>query len=448
MQRDFELRPGDGSGSYRCFLLPRQRRVSLAGLALFVALGLSVIATESLRADSDRGSWIGTWSSSMVAPAPDAPGFDDQTLRQIVHIGIGGDLLRVRFSNAFGTAPLTIESASVGVQDEAATILPGTLREVTFGGEDFIEIPAGARVLSDPVRLPVSAEENLAISLYVAEETGPPTLHTLAHQTSYISGSGDFTLFEDMPVVEETTSWFFLSGVEVLAREDRRAVVTLGDSITEGFASTTDANARYPDALQRRLLQRFRGKVGVLNSGVSGNRILTDIFGPNALARLDRDVLTQSGVRYVILLEGINDIGIPELAPILDLPPEAFREVAAEDIIAGMKQVILRARARGLTVYGGTILPYEGAIYFTPDGEAKRQAVNEWIRSSGTFDAVIDFDEAIRDPENPARMLPIYDSGDNLHPNDAGYQAMADAVDLSLFARERDDDDDDGDDDD
>lgn len=426
------------------------RRSFLTGLAAVVltASGLLIGVTDSALGDSPRERWIGTWSTSTVAPAPSDLGFIDQTLRQIVHIGIGGDELRVRFSNSFGTAPLTIEAASVGVQDQAASVLPGTLRELTFGGEDFVVIPAGARVLSDPVELSVSAEENLAISLYVAEDTGPPTLHGLAWQTSYISPPGDFTGLDDMPVADETTSWFWLSGVEVLARQGSRAVVTLGDSITEGFASTPNANARYPDALQRRLLRKFRGKqkVAVLNSGISGNRVLTDLIGPNALARLDRDVLTQSGVSHVILLEGINDIGIPDLPPIFGFPPEALRVVSAEDIIAGMKQIILRARARGLKIYGGTILPFESAVYFTEAGEQKRQAVNDWIRTSGAFDAVIDFDAAIRDPDDPRRMLPAFDSGDNLHPNDAGYQAMADAVDLSLFGRGGNDGDDDDDD--
>lgn len=430
-------------------VVPVLRRSFLFGLVLAVTAATLVFGPQGAAlGDSPGERWIGTWSTSPVAAAPSDPGFLDQTLRQIVHIGIGGDELRVRFSNSFGTAPLTIEAASVGVQDQAASVLPDTMRELTFGGEGFVVIPAGARVLSDPVELSVAAEENLAISLYVAEDSGPPTLHSLAHQTSYISPPGDFSLLDEMPVASETASWFWLTGVEVLARQGSRAVVTLGDSISEGFASTPNANARYPDALQRRLLGKFRGKrkMAVLNAGISGNRVLTDIFGPNAVARLDRDVLTQSGVSHVILLEGINDIGIPDLSPIFGLPPEALRVVSADDIIAGMKQIIARAHARGLKIYGGTILPFETAIYFTEAGEAKRQAVNLWIRTGGAFDAVIDFDAAIRDPADPRRMLPAFDSGDNLHPNDAGYQAMADAVDLSLFGRGGGDEDDDGDD--
>ena len=413
-----------------------RRRQFLLGLVLAVSAAVFSFGPQgSALGQSANERWVGTWSTSVVAPLPGDPGFQDQTLRQIVHIGLGGDRLRVRLSNAFGTAPLSIDAASLAIQDSGAAVLPGTLRALTFGGETSVTIQAGARVLSDPVALSVDDEENLAVSLYLAADSGPPTRHDLAHQTSYISDPGDFTGDEDMPVAETTTSWFFLGGIEVVAHRESRAVVTLGDSITEGFASSVDGNARYPDALARRLLDRFGGapKVTVLNAGISGNRVLTDVFGPNAQARLDRDVLTQSGVRHVILLEGINDIGIPDLPPIFGLPPEVLRVVSAEEIIAGMKQIIARARALGLKIYGGTILPFETAIYFTEAGEEKRQAVNAWIRTSGAFDAVIDFDAAIRDPDNPRRMLPAFDSGDNLHPNDAGYQAMADAVDLSLF---------------
>lgn len=352
-----------------------------------------------------------------------------------MHIGAGGERLRVRLSNSFGTAPLTIDAASLAIQSDGASIQPDSLRPLTFGGDTAVTIQAGARVLSDPVALSVHDEENLAVSLYLAEDSGPPTMHSLAHQTSYISTSGDFTADPDMPVAATTTSWFFLGGIEVLAARQSRAVVAFGDSITEGFASTVDGNARYPDALARRLLDRFGGapNVTVLNAGISGNRVLTDIFGPNAQARFDRDVLAQSGVSHVILLEGINDIGFPGLPPEFGFPPEVLRLVSAEEIIAGMKQIIARSRARGLKIYGGTLLPFETAIYFTEAGEERRQAVNHWIRTAGAFDAVIDFDAAIRDPADPRRMLPAYDSGDNLHPNDAGYQAMADAVDLSLF---------------
>ena len=257
-------------------------------------------------------------------------------------------------------------------------------------------------------------------------------MHTLAWQTSYISPAGDFTADEVMAVADTTTSWFWLTGVEVLAKRKTYAVVTFGDSITEGCCdfSNVDTNTRYPDELARRLLSRYKGKVTVLNEGISGNRILNDFFGPNAQVRLDPDVLTQSGVTHVILLEGINDIGFGAFNP-------AFA-VDANEIIAGYKQIIERVHAMGLKILFGTLLPYYEAGYFSEAGEAKRQAVNEWIRTSNLHDGVVDFDEAMRDPSQPGpypSLLPAYDSGDNLHPSAAGYAAMAEAVDLKLLKK-------------
>ena len=257
------------------------------------------------------------------------------------------------------------------------------------------------------------------------------TFHSLGLQTTYVSSQGDFTGAANLPVASTSQSWFFLSGVSVASRRSAGAIVALGDSITDGFASTVDANRRWPNLLAQRLqaVPQLR-HLGVLDHGISGNRTLHDFIGPNALARFDRDVLSAPGVRFVVVLEGINNIGLPGA---FGRPQEA---VSAEDIIYGHRQLIDRAHERGLTIYGGTLTPFEGTVfpgYFTPAGEAKRQAVNHWIRTSGAFDAVIDFDKAIRDPANPTRMLPAYDSGDHLHPNDAGYQAMANAVNLSLF---------------
>jgi lysophospholipase L1-like esterase len=312
-----------------------------------------------------------------------------------------------------------------------AAVVPGSLRVLTFGGETSIAIAAGAKVLSDPVELTVDDEEDLAVSLYVSENTGGSTSHDLAWQTSYIS-SGDQTVEADMDVDSTTTSWFWLTGIEVLAHRNTFAVVTFGDSITEGCCdfSNVDTNTRYPDELARRLLARYKGKVAVLNEGISGNRILNDFFGPNAQVQLDPDVLTQSGVTHVILLEGINDIGFGAFNP-------AFA-VDANEIIAGYKQIIERAHAMGLKILFGTLLPYYEAGYFSEAGEAKRQAVNEWIRTSNLHDGVVDFDEAMRDPSQPGpypSLLPAYDSGDNLHPSAAGYAAMAEAVDLKLLKK-------------
>jgi lysophospholipase L1-like esterase len=407
------------------------RRWSLIGLAVFAltASGLGVDQGALAKGKSVSQTWVGTWATS---PVSEGETFADQTLRQIVHISIGGDWLRVRFSNRFGTEPLVINAASIGIQDSDAAVVPGSLRELTFGGDTSIAIAAGAKVLSDPVELSVDDEANLAVSLYVSDDTGGSTRHDLAWQTSYIS-SGDQTGEENMVADSTTTSWYWLTGVDVLVHRNSFAVIASGDSITEGCCNpdNTDTNTRYPDFLAQRLLDHYPGEpqVAVLNEGISGNRVLHDNFGPNAQVRLDPDVLTQSGATHVILLEGINDIGFPEIFG----PSE---EVSAEEIIAGYKQIIERVHDMGLKIFVGTLLPYYDAGYFSPAGEAKRQAVNEWIRTSNLHDGVIDFDEVMRDPNPPGpypSLLPAYDSGDNLHPSVAGYEAMGDAVDLKLF---------------
>jgi lysophospholipase L1-like esterase len=285
-------------------------------------------------------------------------------------------------------------------------------------------------VLSDPVRLDVRSLSDLAIDLYLPGDTGsttsPLTQHTGALQTNYVSVTGDHTGATAFPVAATRVSWYFLTGVEVTAPEDTGAIVALGDSITDGTRSTPDTNRRWPDDLARRLLaQRGHRDMGVLNLGIAGNRVLNDGAGPNAQSRADRDVLTQTAATHVIVLEAINDIGFENFVP--------AQAVSADDIIAGHRQLIARAHARGLTIYGATLTPIEGSGYFAPATEAKRQAVNAWIRTSGAYDAVIDFDLVTRDPSQPTRFLPAYDSGDHLHPNDTGYQAMADAIDLRLF---------------
>jgi lysophospholipase L1-like esterase len=409
------------------------RRWSLIGLAVvaLTASGLGVDQGALAKGKSASQTWVGTWATSPQIPSTEFPEtFDNQTLRQIVHTSIGGSELRVRFSNSFGIESLTIDAASIGIHDEDGSVVPGTLMELTFGGEPSITIPTGGRVLSDPVNLAFEPEQDLAISLYVAEESDAWTIHRVALQTAYVSPPGDYTASETMPVGTTTSIMsYWLTGVDVVAHRSTQVVATYGDSITDGTRSTVDANARWPNELARRLNERRNGaqKVGVLDEGISGNRILHDIRGQNALARLDRDVLTQTGVTHVILLEGINDIGFSQIAAYAD------QEVSAEEIIAGYKQIIERAHARGVKIYGGTLLPFKGAGYYSDDGEAKRQAVNDFIRNSGEFDAVIDFDKLMRDPDHPLELLPAYNSGDNLHPNDEGYKAMGDFVDLNLF---------------
>jgi lysophospholipase L1-like esterase len=332
-----------------------------------------------------------------------------------------------------------IDAASIGIQDAGAAVVPGSLRQLTFGGEPAIAIAAGAKVLSDPVQLTVADEADLAISVYVSQNnTGSSTMHTRAWQTSYISTPGDYTVDELMPLQETTTSWFWLTGVDVRAHQNTFAVATLGDSITEGCCldAFVDANVRYPDELARLLLERYRGKPGVavLNSGISGNRVLNDLFGPNAQSRFDPDVLTQSAVTHVILLEGVNDLGLgaADLGGGFVLGPV----VSADELIAAYKQMIERAHSAGLKILIGTILPFKGFAlpgYWTPENEDKRQTINAWIRASDLHDGFVDFDLAIRDPADPQRMLAVYDGGDGLHPSAAGYARMAEEAEKVLL---------------
>ncbi len=396
---------------------------------LFTALFLSLTVGISLIAapDSFAGAperWVPTWTTS-PASAPATTAFENQTLREIVHVSLGGSRVRVRFSNTLGTETLWINAAHVALRSQESAIVPGTDRELTFGGDQAALVPTGAVVVSDPVNLDVPAQADLAISVYVGGNFGPPTTHGTALETSFISTPGNFTAATVMPVGSTITrSWYYLADVEVTASADTRVVVTLGDSITDGTASTPDTNRRWPDFLFQRL--RDVGiNMAVANQGISGNRILHDGAGPNALARFDRDVLSHNGVTHVVLLEAINDIGQSFLNPPL--------AVSAASLIQGYRQLIARAHLKGLKIIGATLTPYEGAGYFSEPGELDREALNDFIRNSGEFDGVIDFDLATRDPANPRHFNPAYNSGDNLHPNDAGYRAMADSIDLSLF---------------
>ena len=407
---------------------------SCSNFLVAAVIGLALVIPQAAYAKGGVANhqWVGTWSSS---PVEKGEVFEGQTLRQIVRISAGGEQLRIRLSNRFGEVPLVIDSASVGIQDHEAAVVPGSLQELTFGGSPSIAIAAGAQVWSDPVRLGVPDEADLAVSLYVAENaTGGSTMHTLSWQTSYIA-AGDFTADEVMPVEETRASWFWLSGVDVKAHRNTIAVATLGDSITEGccLPEFVDANVRYPDYLARLLLDRYQGtpRSTVINAGISGNRILSSgglltRLGPNVQSRLDTDVLTQSGVTHVIMLIGVNDLGLGEadfgngfvLGPVVD----------AEEVIAGYKQVIRRVQDAGMQVLIGTILPFKGFAlpgYWSEANEEKRQMINAWIRTSELHDGFVDFDEALRDPEDPEFLLGIYDGGDGLHPSAAGYERMA-----------------------
>ncbi len=385
--------------------------------------------------------WVGTWGTS---PAPQLASaaqmysskliFENQTLREIVHTSIGGDTVRVHLSNAYGDQMVEVGSVHIAVRAQNSSIVAGSDRVLTFGGRGRVELSTNAPALSDPVKLEVPAGGDLAISIYLPKAVEGAGIHYSAQQTSYL-GKGDMTATESMADPETMTSWVFLTGVDVLAPESASAVVAFGDSITDGARSTVDANHRWPDFLAERLRGRGGHEVGVLNAGIGGNRVLRDPaenirFGMNALARFDRDVLSEPGVKYVIVMEGINDLGhAGTSAPISETP-------TAEDLIVGFRQMIERAHERGLRIYGATLTPFAGTAfpgYYTPEKDAVRKKINEWIRTSKAFDGVIDFDKAVRDPNHPDAILPAYNGGDHLHPSDAGYKAMGAAIDLSLF---------------
>ena len=408
-----------------------RRSMLLAGALLATALALPGPPAGAQDWSTER--WTGTWGTGPAGPpaAGTAQVFTDQTLRLIVHTSIGGNRVRIRVSNEFGSTPLRIGAARIGVRASGSDIAPGTDRVLTFSGRTAIVIPPGAPVLSDPVELNVPALGDLAVSLYLPGTVEATTIHNTGLQTNYISLPGDFTAAATLPVQRTITAWPFLTEVDVDSAGP--AIVTLGDSITDGTRSTVDTNNRWPDWLARRLqtvrdpVLGLNGRLGVVNRGISGNRLLADspnpLAGRSILERFDRDVLATAGVKYMTLMIGINDIGNSSPA----------NPVTAEDLIAGYRQVIARAHAKGIVVFGATLTPFEGAGYYSPEKEVVRQAVNAWIRSTDEFDGVIDFDLATRDPAHPTRFLPAYDSGDHLHPSDLGYQAMGNAVPLTLF---------------
>jgi len=414
-----------------CRMHPPRRRLLLGCAMLAAAIALP--ATFARAQPWTTEHWTGAWGTAPAGPPPDAnvQTFSDQTLRLIVHTSTGGNRVRIRLSNELGSTPLTIGAARIGLRATGSDVAPGTDRALSFGGRGFVTIPPGAAALSDPVELNVPALSDLAVSLYLPGSVEATTLHSLALQTNYVSLPGNFTAAPTLPVQRTITIWPFLTELNVDSTGP--AIVALGDSITDGTRSTPDTNKRWTDWLARRLqterdpIVGINTRFGVVNRGISGNRLLGNapnpLAGRSALARFDRDVLATAGVRYLVVLVGINDIG----------NSSPTNPVTAEDLIAGYRQLIARARARGIGVIGGTLTPFEGAGYYSPEKETVRQAVNNWIRNNDEFDAVIDFDRVTRDPAHPTRLLPAYDSGDHLHPNDLGYQAMGNAVPLTLF---------------
>ena len=422
-----------------------------------VALSASTLVAQAKPADH----WVATWATAVVArapmlppPAPPGPAPiatagappivqappgpppitpNNQTLRQIGRSSSAGTRARVVFANTFGTAPINIGGASIALRDKESAVVPASTRKLTVNGSVAFRIPAGGVLLSDPVDLSVPALADLAIDVFLPGDLGsgasPITFHNGANQTSYVSASGNHVGEASLGGGAITRSWFLLSRVEVSAPPRAGGIVAFGDSITDGARSTPDTNNRWPDHLTRRVASQG---FAVMNVGIAGNRVLSEPNAPagfggnvgmNALARFDRDVLAQPGVTHVIVMEGINDIR--------NMGPTGY--ATAEDLIAAYQQMIDRAHARGLRIYGATLTPCEGDALMTVEGEAKRKAVNQWIRTSGRFDGVIDFDAVVRDPGAPTKIKPEFDSGDHLHPNDAGYKAMGEAVDLRLF---------------
>jgi lysophospholipase L1-like esterase len=399
-----------------------------------------------LRADSGglRDGWVGTWATVPTAvPANNMTTFADQTIREIVHVSIGGDAVRIRLSNEFGSQPLVIGAAHVAARAASggAQTAAGTDRRLTFGGRSETAIPAGAPLLSDPVGLAVRAGSDLVVSLYLPRSTPGTTIHAFAFQTNYVA-AGNVTARSAITPTGTLGQWYFLSGISVHSGRSQGAVVAFGDSITDGANTTTDANHRWPDLFAQRL-SASRRTFGVLNEGISGNRLLHDpnppagsaaesfaaFFGQAALRRFDRDVASQPAARYVIVLLGVNDLGQPGTSA------PASEAVTAADVIAAHRQIIARAHQLGLRIYGATIMPFRNDTFgfFSPEHEAARQVVNAWIRTSHEFDAVIDLDQSMRDPQHPDQLNPALDSGDHLHPNDAGTQAIANAIPLHLF---------------
>ncbi len=432
---------------------------------LFVALAVlgcaSTKRASNAATNEESGVWIGTWATS---PQRGVPGhlqtFHNQTLRLIVHVSAGGAKIRVKISNIFGDEPLSIAAAHIARRPIGSDIDPATDRTLTFHGEGSIRVDAHSTITSDPVNLDVPALSDLAISLFLPGDAVAATSHALAKQTNYVTSEpGNFTATAKFPAAKKLTQWPFLAGVDVQVPLGGAAIVAFGSSLTDGDGSTDDANRRWPDVLAERLQREIGNKVacGVLNEGIIGNRLLNDsegsgqeggppplgpvfqqlgpVLGEAGLKRFERDVLEQTDVKYVIIGLGVNDI----LFPGSFIP--ATQTVNSESIISGYRQLIARAHKNAIRVIGSTIPPFEHAIFqnpdfdhfYTPEKEQVRQQVNSWIRSSGEFDGIIDFDAAVRDPSRPTQLLPLYDSGDHLHPNDAGNVAEANAIPLTLF---------------
>ncbi|EST19062.1 GDSL family lipase [Streptomyces roseochromogenus subsp. oscitans DS 12.976] len=401
---------------------------AVTGTALTVVpLSTAHMASAATPSVQGKGTRVSAWSPSMTTGGPS---FDHETIRMVVHSSIAGSGARITLSNRYSTTPLVVGAVDVAVQASGGEATRGTIRNVTFGKSRHLTIPAGAEEVSDVVPISVSTGENLLVSLYVPGSTGMSTWHSDAFDTTYIA-YGNHTGDDGAAAFGTTrTSWYYLAGLDVVSATAKGTVVAFGDSITDGYRSSTGTYTRWPDFLARRLGARpGPQRLSVVDAGIGGNRVLTDVPNPwqgvSALKRFGHDALGRPGVKDVILLEGINDIGN-------NAGPDG-QPLTAQDLIDGYRALIDEAHAARVRVIGATLMPDKGNGYYTPAAEAIRQSVNRWIRTSGAFDGVIDFDRAMRDPANPAALDPAYDSGDHLHPGDAGMKAMADAVDLRLL---------------
>ena len=415
------------------------------GLAALVAAPAAGAADAVATAGTSAKNWVAAWSAAPLEPGLNMTidsmfgndhslSFENQTVRNIAHVSVGGRRVRVRLSNAFGHEPLRIGAAQVALRQSGAAIYLATNRKLTFSGLASIVVPAGAVAVSDPVDLNVPTAGDLAVSVWLPGPTELATFHEETMLTSYVTGAGNFVSAADLPGATPVRSTFLLTVVEVQPTDSIGTLVAFGDSITQGAGSTPDAYRTWPDVLATRL-NSSRARMAVVNQGIGCGRLLFDFCGPSGAARFDRDVLTVTGVSGVIVHLGLNDITIPQILPIFGHPEFAVENVAGADIITGLSQLTQRARARGIRIYGATITPFGSSTVpgvVSADNEAKRQAINKWIRTSGAFDGIVDFDAAVRDPSNPTQLLPIY-SFDGIHLTDAGYEAMANAVNLSML---------------
>jgi lysophospholipase L1-like esterase len=396
---------------------------------LFTFVFLSCSSAKVIGASNQSGEWVGTWATGpqLVEPRnmPPEPGLSNNTLRQIVHVSLGGDSLRVKFSNEFGTTPVTMKAVHIAVSEDSSVIAPSTDKALSFDGKPSVTIQPGIAVTSDPFGFELKPLSNVTITIYFGDISPNLTGHPGSRTTSYIL-TGDKVSAANFSGAAKTDHWYIIKGIDVVAPKSAAAIVVLGNSITDGRGSGTNKQDRWPDELAKRLQENSGTReVAVLNEGIGGNCVLEGGLGPTALSRFDRDVIDQTKVKWLIILEGINDIGGSR-------GPEASA-IIADRLIDAYKWMIKTAHANGIKVYGATMTPFGGSFYDRPGHEEARKKVNDWIRNSGDFDAVIDLDAAVRDPANPLHILPKYDSGDHLHPSEAGHKKLAEAVDLTLF---------------